>query len=91
MTSLQKDIEEFICSRQQAAYQEIVDDPEFKQLRQDIINLQNQIIEELPSGQRDTFFQYSELVNHRSSIMEDKVYRTGFADGVRIYTHNIKK
>lgn len=81
MSSLQKDIAEFTCNRQQAAYQEIVDDPAFKQLRQDIINLQDQIIEALPSGQRDAFLQYCELVNHRSSIMEEKVYRTGFIDG----------
>ena len=88
MSSLQKDIAEFTCNRQQAAYQEIVDDPEFKQLRLDIINLQDQIIEALPSGQRDTFLQYCELVNCRSSIVEDKIYEVGFQDGATIHTHN---
>ena len=88
MESLQKDIEEFICNRQQAAYQEIKDDPDFIQLLQDILSLQEQILEAIPSGVREHFLKYCELVNKRSSIIEEHVYRKGFSDGTTIHTHN---
>ena len=81
MTSLYEDIEGFICTRIQQAYQEIKDEPEFKALRAEIVSLDEKLRKERPSDILGLFDVYAEYVEKRSGLIQEKVYRTGFSDG----------
>ena len=65
-------------------YLQIKDEERFKRVRTECLRLQEQIIESLPSGQRDTFIQFCELTLQREAVLEDQIYKTGFADGSHI-------
>ena len=84
MPSLDQEFREFVLNRIDNAFQNIKDDEKFKNIRMECLRLQEQIIESLPSGQRDTFIQFCELTLQREAVLEDQIYKTGFADGSHI-------
>lgn len=88
--SLNREIKEFIWNRIESGYEEIIDEPEFKTLRRDILDLQQHISDSLPSGQKEVFNEYSELIGRRSSVMQEMVYKRGFTDGFEMKS-NVRK
>ena len=84
MATLQEDIQSFICNRIEQAYQEIIDESEFKKLRKNIIDISEQIRQALPLEIKENFEQYGELIGQRNYTMEKEAYRLGFIDGLKI-------
>lgn len=84
MSTLHEEINDFITNRIQQAYQEILDDPDFKTIRKNILSLEEHVRNSLSPELRESFDEYCELIGQRSGIMEEKTYRTGFSDGINL-------
>lgn len=84
MSTLFEDVNDFITNRENTVYVEIADEPDFKKLRMEISNLEDYLLNLIPSEEKETFHRYNELNAMRYGRMQDQVYKKGFADGGRI-------